>query len=116
MTRKSKPREYTSEEIREIFIKDMWSRLEVCLNDERMVTPQHKLEVFMHSTLAMLDGAAENLPMFALVPIPHPEDKAWDIEHGKNYFPENNEDAMNGVPIYLHDNMYKYKPETLPER
>lgn len=106
-----KPRAWTQKEIREKFLKDMWARLEYCLKEDGMKTPQHKLEVFMHSTLAMLDGAAIDLPGFQLIPNPHPDDKDYHKERGENWFPDNVD--IGGA---LHEEMYKHKPKTLPDR
>ena len=112
MSKKLKPRAYTTEEVREMFIRDMWSRLKECLDDKRMSTPQHKLEVFMHSTFAMLDGCSFGLPGFLLIPNPHPDDKEFHIKRGENYFPSK-EDISGGC---LHGLMYKYKPDSIPDR
>ena len=105
-----KTRAYTEEETRRMFIEYLWSILGECLTDKRMKTPQHKLEVFMHSTLAMMDGSAINLPGFLVIPNPHPDDKAYHQKHGENYF------KKVDIGGCLHEMMYQYKPKSIPDR
>ena len=39
------------------------------------------------SILSMIDGCAGDLPAFAIVPQPHPEDEQYHKDQGENYWP-----------------------------
>ena len=102
-----KPRQYTVEEIQKMVIEHLWHMIDYCENETRRPTSKEKLELFMHSTLAMFDGSCGGIPAFKICPEPHPEDKAYHKEHGENWFPSG--------PKYdigpLHEVMYVYKPK-----
>jgi len=113
----SETREYTDKELKEMFVRKLWSTLEYCLNDDKMKTPQHKLEVFMHSILATLDGCAIDLPGFIIAPISTEEDKQFYISEGENFYPINDQNAIKGdIGGGLHEIMYSLKPTSIPER
>lgn len=97
-------RKYTEEEIREIFIKQVWSNIQYWKNEKRAPTLDEKLEGLAFSMLVMLDGGNASMPKFVVAPNPHPDDKDYHIENGENYFPEDC-DISGG----LHDLFQKYK-------
>ena len=113
----SEPREYTRDEIKKMFVTKMWQTLEYCLKDERMKTSQHKLEVFMHSTLATLDGCGIDLPAFIIAPLSTEEDKQFYISEGENFYPINDQEKIKcDIAGGLHEIMYSLKPASIPER
>jgi hypothetical protein len=79
-------RAYTSEEIRDQFLSHLveitkyWSRVPAGKSCEE------KMSGLVFSILAVLDGAAVDLPSFELVPAPHEEDKEYHVENGDNYY------------------------------
>jgi len=113
-----KPREYTEEETREKFLRHIWMILEHCLkNDEQMPNTQHKMEVFMHSFLAALDGCSLDIPPFIVAPIGSDENTEYFVKHGENFYPVQDQDKIKcDIGGGLHELMYKYKPKSLPER
>jgi hypothetical protein len=52
----------------------------------RQMTVSDRCDGVAFSILTMLDGSSSNLPGFALRPTPHPDDKAFNIAEGENWF------------------------------
>lgn len=81
-TRVSK--EYTQKEVQAKFLEHCWAMVNYWKGvgdwQDRL------LEGLMHSFLVMLDGGAAELPAFTVIPTPHPNDKAYHIERGEDYF------------------------------
>jgi len=51
-------------------------------------TLRGRLEGLATSILSAIDGYSNTpLPSYALIPIPHPDDKLRDISHNLNYYP-----------------------------
>lgn len=92
----SKPREYTDEEVREKFLRHVWSLIHWWENENRADTTHDKLSGLAHSIMAMLDGST-NLPAFIVAPLPHKEDKAYHKANGENYFPYNRRDRHDSA-------------------
>lgn len=97
-------REYTEEEIREKFIKHIWSIIRYWKNESRAQTIDEKMEGLAFSILVMLDGESGDMPKFVVSPDPHPDDKDYHIENGENYFPENCD-----ISGFLHEVLNEYK-------
>lgn len=99
-------RPYTKDEVCEMLVEHFrqmamyWARLP-------NKTPQERCDGLAFSILAAIDGQSGSLPAaFSLVPDPHPEDMAYAIENGENWF----EPAVAiNADVMLHD-MY-YRPE-----
>lgn len=104
-----------------------WTRQEICdklLAHARMLAkywatiplgPEHgnvdteyRIMGAYHSLLATLDGCSPGIPGFMLIPLPHPDDKAYAIENGENWFPYVNLDELNVCDIggALHDRLH----------
>ena len=102
-------REYTTEEIREQFL----DHIRVMVNYWDGIpkeTTKEKLSGLAFSILVALDGCAGDLPGFILAPLPHPDDKQFNIDEEENYYPENHEieDKIKGdISGGLHELFYK---------
>lgn len=46
-----------------------------------------RLEGLAFSIMTTLDGDAADLPKFAVIPDPHPDDKKFHMKEGSDYFP-----------------------------
>lgn len=105
----SKSRQMTEKEVREKLLKQLridaryWANLEgrTCLE---------KVEGAIFSTLVALDGEAGDLPAFIVAPNPHPDDRDFLKNEGKNWYPENHKSKIAcNIGGSLHDNFYKVK-------
>jgi len=105
----TEPREWTQEEIREQFIKYVWSVIEQWHNSTR-VDDFGKLTGVAFSILTAIDGGAE-LPSFVLAPRPHETDKQFHIDEGENWYPEDWVDIGGGLHEIFHDHV----PDSLKE-
>lgn len=80
------PRAYTVDEAREIFLKRVWQLIEYWDTEE--YSQRYKLEALAFSILAELDGESDgSIPGFAVIPMPHMEDKEYNRIRGNNWFP-----------------------------
>ena len=95
-----KPREYTTEEIREKFMNHIRGLIDYWDGVEKETTKE-KIEGFAFSLLATLDGSSMDLPGFVLAPAPHEDDKQYHIDNNENYYPENVSDS--DIAGYLHE-------------
>lgn len=103
-----KPREYTSEEIREIFMTKVAEIICYWQNESRS-TPEGRVSGVVHSLLATLDGCSIGLPSFLICPFPHPEDKEYHKKNDENWFPQNKESKVKGeLGGSLHEELYIY--------
>ncbi len=103
-----KPREYTEEEIRKMFIQHVWCMIDYWEHETQVTSTRRKLAGLAHSILATLDGSTPGLPAFIVAPIPHKDDKQYDKDEGSNWFPENDVSKVNCDIGPLHDYLYKY--------
>ena len=67
---------------------------------------KYKLNGLLHSILCTFDGVSGFMPAFDIVPCPHPDDKADNIEQDSNYWPDN---LHINESTYLHEIMSDYK-------
>jgi hypothetical protein len=97
-------REYTREEIREMFLKHIrrvakyWS--------EQDGDKERCCHGAVFSVLTLLDGCTA-LPRFSVVPSPHPKDKDYHLNKGENYFPESRHLEFCDIGGCLHDEFYE---------
>jgi len=103
---KSEPREYTTDEVREKLIKHFWGILEYWEKESRTQDTRGKMEGFLHSMLATLDGCSIGVPGFQLIPCVDPSDKEFHIKFGENWY-NDTEDIGGG----LHEIMHHFKNE-----
>lgn len=103
-------REYTMEEVREIFLRHVHHLIDYWEDEGEAVTSRDRLEGLAHSLLAMLDGCSADAPGFIVAPLPHKDDKERLESLGENWYPENDETLVNcDIGGALHDLFYKYK-------
>lgn len=96
-------RAYTKEEVREEFLAHL-RHLAVYWANVEGQTVQELVEGALFSALNVFDGTSMSLPMFDLVLRPHPDDQAYHVQHGENWY----EDGMViNDDVYLHDEFYK---------
>lgn len=89
-----RPVAFSKQEVREQMLRHLQHLATYWANLPNL-TPQERCEGVVFSTLSMLDGSTL-LPAFELVTCPHPDDKAFLIEEGKNWYEPTviNDDAM----------------------
>jgi hypothetical protein len=98
------PREKTKEEVKQEFLKnihslvDYWNEVDEKDNKER-------LEGLAFSILVLLDGDNAGSPGFIVAPLPHKDDKQYDIDNGNDYYPNNDKAKVKcDIAGSLHDN------------
>ena len=97
--------ELTEDEVRRRFLKEVWGLIEYWENVYS--TPRMRLCGLAFSMLVMLDGGS-NMPAFVVAPLPHEDDKAYCIEKGEDWFPENHESNVRcNISGSLHELFYK---------
>jgi len=90
MKRKDKPREYTMEEVREIFLNHVNNMVHFW-NDQDEGNQLDRLNGLAFSILVALDGGSSGCPGFIVAPHPHPDDKEYcEKKTGENWYPQNN--------------------------
>jgi len=85
-------RAFTEDEVRQQFLEKAWwlARHWAGLDNSNVPAQESTLERitgFAHSLFAVIDGGTE-LPAFALATRPHPEDRAYCISEGENWYPD----------------------------
>lgn len=102
----SEPREYTPEEVRTMFLDHIRNMVRYWAREDRVPDVEEKLEGLAFSILVTLDGGADGLPAFDVVPSPHEADKDYHRDNGENWFP-------SGVPLpgALHEYPHKVDPK-----
>lgn len=99
-------REYTTDEIREKFLRHVWNLIEYWEKEDRPGSTRERLEGLAHSILATLDGASAELPSFIIAPSPHESDKAYHKKEGENWYPENKASVNGDIGGALHELLY----------
>ena len=104
-------REYTKEEMREKFLKNIesivryWS--DVNLNPKRD-NIKYRCEGVGFSIMGLLDGCNCGMPSMLLIPYPHPDDKQFHIENNENYYPEPTQEMLEAdIGGGLHEELFK---------
>jgi len=101
-------REYTTEEIKYMFIKDIinainhWAEIQPITEK---LTTRDRLYRLAFSILVVLDGEDMSWPAFILAPNPCKEDKQFKIDHKKNYFPNCNLKIKGDIAGDLHNKL-----------
>lgn len=90
MSKKTKePRAYTAEEARTMFLKQVLNIARYWADLPDKQTARERCEGAAFSILVLLDGGSAMFPAFDLRVHPHPDDAAYCIEHGENYYEPN---------------------------
>ena len=103
----TEPRAYTPEECCEMLLDRIrniiayWAG-EGPSNVPKEYGPRQRCEGVAHSLLSNLDGCGATMPAFLVTPMPHHDDKAYDRERGKNWWPTDKPDL--GM---LHELLFK---------
>ncbi len=84
-------REFTEDEIRHQFLEHIRFLVDYFDKDTALESQKERLSALAHSILCVIDGCAVGLPAFILAPLPHEDDKQFNIENGENYYPENHD-------------------------
>ena len=107
-----RPRAYTAAEVRDMLIDHIkatvayWANLpDVDNATGKKMTVLSRCDGVAFSILSALDGASMSLPGFALRPTPHPEDKAFRVAGGENWF-----DADTEIQDVLHEHYTMKRP------
>ena len=104
------PHELTTEEARDIFMKQVAGIVKYWQNESRS-TPEGRVSGVAHSLLVLIDGGTLNLPAWKVISDPHPDDREYHKENGENWWPESHDlehpgDITQGAA--LHEILYKY--------
>lgn len=105
------PHELTREEISKLFlahVRSMVSYWDGKLVGNEGPSRRERLEGVAFSILAAIDGCASGLPLFALIPCPHPADKAFQQAEGEDWYPDLPAVVSSAVDISgsLHELLY----------
>lgn len=110
-----KPRQYTVEEQRKMFLDHLRGLIHYCEHESRSETSKEKLELLAFSFLTMIDGVSCGMPGFDLVPRTHESDPEDHRDHGENWWPSNAHlddiegyEPINGA-VHLHDLFFEKK-------
>lgn len=116
----TKPKEYTKEEVRKLFLRYCANILEYWHKCDRAPSTREKMEGLLFSVLAAIDGSAMDLPGFMLVPFPDVADKDYCIKEGQNWFPYTDQKKVKcDIAGSLHDQyakLMKAEPGQLEEQ
>lgn len=88
------PRQYTEEEVRDLFLKKAKHIALYWANESRTPDVLEKIEGAFHSLFATMDGCSCGLPGFAIVPVCHESDADWHRDQGENWFPRQDESLL----------------------
>jgi hypothetical protein len=111
MPEKPEPRVYTEEEVRKMFLEHVWTLVQFWENESRQPDVRAKLGGLAFSILATLDGSSIGIPAFIVAPHPHPSDKAFHSDEGRNYFPENHKAKVQDIAGSLHEEFHNHDPK-----
>ena len=89
----SDSREYTQDEVRDMFLDYVRGITEYWLELPNKTTKE-RMEGLAFSILTCLDGGT-SLPGFIVAPAPHESDKEFHQDRGENWFPDNTESNVN---------------------
>lgn len=82
------PRAYTAEETRDMLLKKIHGLVDYWHKETRVTDTREKLSGLAFSILSALDGGSLDIPGFIVMTNPHPTDKEYAKECGRNWFPE----------------------------
>lgn len=95
-----KPRVYTKEEVRKMFldhVRDLvryWSRTPLPVGTPGETDVERRVSGVAFSILSTLDGCSMVLPGFVVAPCPNAENKQYHKDEGSNWFPENHKSRI----------------------
>lgn len=99
-----KPRQYTAEEVGEMFLKHVWVLIDYW--DTKKENKLNALEGLAFSILSALDGESAVLPAFMVIPMPHEQDADYYISQGENWFPPYDSENPCDIGGSLHEKFH----------
>lgn len=103
--------EYTTEEVRDLFLEQIASLVDHWINEDRAPKLKDKMNGLVHSILVIFDGKSSDMPAFIVAPMPHKNDKDYNINKGNEWFPENISSEVHcDIAGVLHDTWDKLRP------
>jgi len=97
-------RQYTRDEVRDLFLDHVRDLIAYWANVSSDCSHEQRLEGLAHSILAVIDGEGQ-LPAFAVIPSPHPDDKSYRQQEDMNWFPELKVELKNDIGGDLHQKL-----------
>jgi hypothetical protein len=106
-------REYTTEEVREKFLRHVNSLVEYWARED-LDSPyvmKDRLGGLAFSIMSALDGCSMNLPGFIVAPCPHEDDKEYAINNNEDYYPQFplGDEKICDIAGGLHELLHKYE-------
>lgn len=104
MNNDDKPRPYTRDEMREMFVDslimsvDYWDTVDK-YHDGSPFTQRERIAGAVFSALALLDGCSMGASAFMIIPMPHPDDKEYHRSGGENWWPDPAEKTADAVDL-----------------
>ena len=105
-----KPRPYTAEEAREMFMHHVRELARYWAELPGDKTPRERCDGLAFSILVAIDGGSVALPAFDLSLAPHPDDEAYLKSNGENWF----ETGMVINDCQLHEAFYRLNRGEVP--
>jgi len=106
-----KPKPYTPEEARKMFLDQLRSTKEYWLKVSGQ-TEGERMDGLIFSILVMLDGGTIGMPAMDIRLCPHKNDKAYHISKGEQWFKPGQ--LINDCQ--LHEQWYSRVPDAAPEK
>lgn len=88
-------KEYTADEVQEQFLNHIRMLVDYWGEESSNHTQTERLSGLAFSILSAIDGCSASLPGFVLAPLPHEDDKQYNINNGENYYPQNHQVDIN---------------------
>lgn len=99
-------REFTENEVRERFLKKVWSTIDYWSSVEG-ISYREKMEGLAFSMLVILDGGSSmDMPGFVVSPHPHPDDKEFSRGEGENWYPQISKGEACDIAGSLHEQFH----------
>lgn len=110
--RPEEPREYTNEEIRNMFYDRVWMMID-WWSKQPSKDKREAISGCVFSIFAMLDGCNLDFPACAVVTDPCEDDKEYHKKHGENWFPQNDVSSLKGniTDMALHEHFFNAQPK-----
>ena len=101
-------KEKTVDEVRNEFLLHIKTLINYWEKEPTQNTVKDRLSGLAFSILVAIDGCAMGLPSFILAPLPHEDDKQFNIDEENNFYPENHNSNVNcDISGCLHELFYK---------
>ena len=102
------PREYTMEEVRDVFLDHIYNMIHYWDSMVKEENQLERLKGLAFSILVALDGGANGCPGFIVAPSTHPDDKEYHRVNSENWYPQNNDAKVNcDISGCLHETFCK---------